>query len=238
MSSFRTRPGSRAFILGVTTLALWAGAGVRLAAQDDEGGAADPAELMRQIRRNMSRIEEEFSKLGPASTERGEQVRKDIERLLEGLQKRQGQVVKDIDDVIKQLKKSDSSSSSGGGGGKSDSQQNQKNSQARDRNKPQKPQDGKQKGQKKDQQGKEQKDGGKEDNSQKERDAGKNTNTKQPPPPARLEKVAHPDLNEIWGNLPKELRQKLVDRNFDDFTPEYENEVQEYFRRTNVVKKP
>ncbi len=45
-------------------------------------------------------------------------------------------------------------------------------------------------------------------------------------------------VNELWGNLPRELRQKLVDRNFDEVTPEYEAEVVEYFKKTNVpVKK-
>ncbi len=46
------------------------------------------------------------------------------------------------------------------------------------------------------------------------------------------------DLNDIWGNLPPEVRQKLVDRNFDDFTPEYEAEIREYFKKTSASKRP
>ena len=44
-------------------------------------------------------------------------------------------------------------------------------------------------------------------------------------------------MNEIWGNLPQELRQKLVDRNYDDFTPEYKEQIEEYFRKTGTAPK-
>ena len=38
-------------------------------------------------------------------------------------------------------------------------------------------------------------------------------------------------IREKWGVLPPELRQKLVDRNFKDFTPEYEAAIKAYFRK-------
>ncbi len=210
-----------------------------LAAQDEES-SDDPVELMRQIRRNMVKIEEELGKITPATAGRGEQVQSDILKLLEGMQRRQGQVVKDIDDMIKQLKLKDSSSGGGGGGGgksgqkPSDSQQNGKNSKPRDRNKPDKPNGGQKKPS-----GKDQKKGGgqPEDNSGKEKDKGENTENQNLPPEGPREKIKQDLINQIWGNLPKELRQKLVDRNFDEVTPEYEGEVVEYFKKTNTPKK-
>jgi hypothetical protein len=39
------------------------------------------------------------------------------------------------------------------------------------------------------------------------------------------------DIEGRWGNLPAELRQKLMSRNFDEFTPEYQEEIKAYFRK-------
>jgi hypothetical protein len=209
--------------------------------QDEEGPS--PVELARQIRRNMLKIEEELSKAGNHDPARGEQVRKDIEDMLDTMKQRQQQVVKDIDDIVKQFKSC--SGSSEGKGGKSNSNENQNKSRPRDRNqqgKPRDPNDGnkdEQAGKPKPKDGKKpgkQKGGGAEDNSQKEQDPG----DKQPGDPReelKAEKVAKINLNEIWGNLPPELRQKLIDRNFDDFTPEYKEQIAEYFKKTGSAPK-
>ena len=36
---------------------------------------------------------------------------------------------------------------------------------------------------------------------------------------------------ERWGHLPPELRQRLIDRNFKDFTPPYAKELKEYYKK-------
>jgi hypothetical protein len=217
--------------------------GAALPAQDptdpQDEGAVNPADLARQIRRNMLKIEEDLGKIGTHDPSRGEQVRKDIDKLLEGMKGRQDQVIKDIDDIVKQLKTSNCNS---GKQGSSDSNQNQKQSRKRDRNqsdqKSGKPRDGN-----KPEQGKDKKPGqqppkgnGEENNNQKDRDSGENVEGDPQDRPGP-EKATHINLNEIWGNLPPELRQKLVDRNFDDFTPEYKAQIDEYFKKTGSAPK-
>jgi hypothetical protein len=210
--------------------------------QQDEGPS--PAELAKQIRRNMLKIEEDLQKAGTHDPARGEQVKKDFDKLLEGMKGRQDQVVKDIDEIVKSIKTSNSSS---GSSGSSDSNQNQKQSKSRDRNqsdqksgKPRdpnggKPKDGKPK-QKDAQKPGNKKGSGAEDNGKKEPDPGENT-PGDPRESPKAEKFARINLNEIWGNLPPELRQKLIDRNFDDFTPEYKAQIEEYFKKTSSLKK-
>ena len=82
----------------------------------------------------------------------------------------------------------------------------------------------------------EKKGNGPENNMNKEQDPGENKpgDPRDEPPPEKFAKV---NLNEIWGNLPPELRQKLVDRNFDDFTPEYKEQITEYFKKTSGAPK-
>jgi hypothetical protein len=206
--------------------------------QDEESGPS-PVELARQIRRNMLKIEEDLSKAGTHDPERGERVKKDLDELLDSMKQRQDQVIKDIDEIVKQIKVSKCNS---GGQGESDSNENQKNSRARDRNQAQdqgkprdpnkggkpKPKDGQKPGKKKG--------SGAEDNSKKEEPQGDN-DPGDPKAQPKGEKVSHININEIWGNLPLELRQKLVDRNYDDFTPEYKEQIEEYFRKTGTAPK-
>ena len=87
--------------------------------------------IARQIRCTTTKIEEDLGKAGKHDPAVGEQVQKDFEKLLEGMKSRQDQVVKDIDDIVKQIKTSNCNS---GKQGSSDSNQNQKQSRKRDRN--------------------------------------------------------------------------------------------------------
>jgi hypothetical protein len=205
--------------------------------QEDESGPS-PVELARQIRRNMLKIEEDLSKAGTHDPKRGEQVKKDLDELIDSMKQRQDQVIKDIDEIVKRIKVSKCNS---GGQGESDSNENQKKSRPRDRNQAQnqgKPRDPNKSGQPKPKDGKPQKKkgGGPEDNSKKEEPQGEN-DPGDPRAQPKGEKVPHTNLNEIWGNLPLEIRQKLVDRNYDDFTPEYKEQIEEYFRKTGTVPK-
>ena len=205
-------------------------------------GTTDPTELMRQIKRNLQKIEDELNRIrtAPSGSDAGAR-----EKDIETLKRRQDQVVKDIDEIIKQMKQQ-----SGGGSSdesppppdsksKEDSQSGQK-PKSRDRNKSQQdqgkqPQGGKkpQGGQKKDGETGKKPQGGKEDNSQPNSGKPENQKGSQPPqdPRRRLQQV---DVNEVWGILPPEIRQKLIDRNFGEFTPEYEDEVREYIKKVST----
>jgi hypothetical protein len=227
----------------------------------------DPQELMRQIRRNLLKIEDELQKVeAAAAAATSADAKRDLDKLVETLRRRQDQVTKDIDEIVRQMK------AQGGGGGSGSSQSKSKsksnsdsksNSQssgksgAKNRNQSeggkkndgsesgaQDPKDGQgrkdQKGGKKDQKGGKQdpKDDpeqgdGKPESGAKGGSAEKRNGPLPENPKGRV--VVRPNVNEAWGRLPKEVRQKLTDRNFEDFTPEYEEEVKEYLRRTNIV---
>jgi len=51
-----------------------------------------------------------------------------------------------------------------------------------------------------------------------------------PPPKKKSKKRQRRSMEESWGHLPKEMRQTLLDRNFKEFTPEYELAIKRYFR--------
>lgn len=225
-------------------------------------GSADPEELMRQIKRNLQKIEDELNRMksSPASTDAAAR-----EKDMETLKRRQDQVVQDIDDIIKQMKNSScdnpsESSAEPPPNSKPKNSQSGQKPKSRDRNKSeqgQKPKDGKQPqsgdkpkggqkpkdgetgkkpsdGSKKDGEGKPQDPNGKtEDNAQK--NSGNPENRKGPLPlqdPRR--RIQQVDVNEVWGILPPEIRQKLVDRNFGEFTPEYEDEVRDYLKKVST----
>lgn len=249
-----------------------------LGAQDEGGDAPDPQELMRQIRRNLVKIEDELQKVRAESAATADAAaKKDLDRLIDLLRRRQEQVTKDIDEIIKQMKSQE------GGGGSSSSESDSpppkgsqgKKPSSKNRNKSEGGKDDKSQGDKKrgdkSEGGKEQgdKEGGKDGKPEKGEDgegskpeggkpepnggdpkdgppgSGRENNAQKggaqenrdganPKQPAGR-KVVQVQINEIWGRLPAEQRQKLVDRNFKDYTPEYEDEIREYLRRTNLV---
>lgn len=263
---------------GALLLAAFACCALPCRAQEADGAEVDPAELMRQIRRNLMKIEDELHRVKSAAAgEASEAVRKDMDKLAETLKRRQEQVTKDIDEIIKQMKAQE------GGGGSSSSESDSpppkgsqgKKPSSKNRNKSEGGKDDKSQGDKKQgdkgEGGKEQgdKEGGKDGKPEKggdgegskpeggkpepnggdpkdgppgngrENNAGKggaqeNRDGANPKQPAGR-KVVQVQINEIWGRLPAEQRQKLVDRNFKDYTPEYEDEIREYLRRTNLV---
>lgn len=232
------------------TVSMFAALGLFAASAFAQEGATDPQELMRQVKRNLQKIEDELNRMKATPSEGAPDAASRAAEL-DKLKRRQEQVVKDIDKIIEQMKQQ------GGGGGSSSDDQKQDDSgksgkeqskskpKSRDRNKSQKDGqdqqakndkkpggDKKEGGDKKDGESGKKPDGGKEDNSKK--DGSKPENAKGPAPQQDPRKRAqHVDVNEIWGVLPPELRQKLVDRNFGEFTPEYEDEVREYLKKVS-----
>ena len=71
--------------------------------QDDESGPS-PAELARQIRRNMLKIEEDLVQGRDARPLARRAGQEGPRRAARGMKQRQDQVVKDIDDIVKQIK--------------------------------------------------------------------------------------------------------------------------------------
>lgn len=44
-------------------------------------------------------------------------------------------------------------------------------------------------------------------------------------------KALQQDIEGRWGFLPPELRQRLMQRDFQEFTPDYQDELKAYYRR-------
>ncbi len=244
----------RRFAVLAAFFAASAGAAV---AQEPATDEVDPQELMRQIRRNLNKLEDELQKVEAGSAAGAKAVKEDMDKLVETMRRRQDQVTKDIDEIVKQMKAQ--SGGGGGGGGKSQSKsgsKSQSGGKSKNRNQSEggkkgeqpeggdQPEGGEEKGEKggkpEPKGGKKPKPGGKEQGADGKPEGGgkggKQENKQGPrpnDPKARV--VIHPNVNEVWGRLPKEVRQKLTDKNFEDFTPEYEEEVKEYLRRTNTV---
>ena len=209
-----------------------------LAAQAVHAQEVNPEELIRQIHRNMRQIEDDLARTeAEAAKQASTQTQEDLQKLIDQMQGRSRQIGKDMDDLleaIKNMKSSSSSSSSGSGqpsskpGGQA---KNQGKPGSRNRNESENPEgsrQGEQQGQEKP--GKPKGSAG-EDNSQKPQPGeGENrpSGERVEPDP---EKVLHQHLHERWGMLPPEMRQRLIDRNFQDFTPEYELEIRAYFKR-------
>ncbi len=207
-------------------------------------GGDDPAELLRQIQRNMTEIEKALSGIdATGAAGRGEQIVEDLERLVSGLRSRQDQIVKDLDEILKRMKLQQSSSQSQQNQDQQQSPKSGRNQKprARDRN-----QGGRQdpKDRKEGQQGQDPKDESAkrgedpkspENNKGKDEAEGENrAGTARRDPAGRRVDAAR--IIDRWGLLPEETRQRLVNDNFRDFTPEYEEEIRQYFRNLPARK--
>lgn len=198
-----------------------------LAAQEPTEPAVNPAELLRQIQRNMEAVEKGLDELATEDAKAaGRRSVEDLNKLIDSLKSGGRQITTDIDTLIREMKSSSSGGGGGGGGEKSKSQSKDRNQSkerggAKDRNKPEPSQ----------QPGGGKPDNGKtEDNTAKDQPGGANGPGNTRPEDPR-EKFRQELLEGRWGVLPPELRQRLVERNFREFTPEYQEELRAYFRR-------
>jgi hypothetical protein len=192
-----------------------------LPAQDPESTDAQIEELVRQIRRNMVEVEREIDRVEAESAQSAAATTQaDLQKLIDSLKGRGNQITADIDTIVKNLKSS--GGGGGGGSGKSDSQESSGQSQSRDRNQRenqgQNPQGGQPQG------------GGKEDNTGQDQAGGKNQQGQKKPEERQVELPVDWTM-ERWGQLPPELRQQLISRNFDAFTPSYLEDIKAYFKK-------
>lgn len=207
--------------------------------QDPQAQMAEVQELVRQIRRNMVEAEREVDRTqAEAAKEASDTSKKKIEELIEQLKGRGGQITKDIDEVIEKLPRG-----GGGGGGGGGQQQQSQGSQgqqdqsgSRDRNQRENEgQDGQQNQNQNQNQNNQQNQGNNDSNGENPNSGANNRGNRPQQPPT--ENIQAPDDAERWGFLPKELRQRLIDRNYREFTPEYQREIKNYFRRLSKPRR-
>jgi hypothetical protein len=182
----------------------------------------DIQELARQVRRNMVQVEREIDRAqAEAARSRGAAVESDLQKIIDSLGGRAAQITKDIDAIIAAIPPCGGGGGGGGGQSSKSSSGDQKSGgKSRDRNRPQNT------GQEK---GGQRPEGGAEDNTSPNPEEARNRTG--PPRRDPTEKVQLERIEGRWGNLPPELRQRLLERNFREFTPEYQEEIRAYYRR-------
>lgn len=214
----------KTLILGMAALALSAPHAL------SQGLPPEVTDLIRQIRRNMIETERSIDQVeSEATTENATAAKKRLDELLKKLDQGGKQITNDIDEVIKKIPRG--GGGGGGGGGQSSSSsgsdsQGQDQSGSKDRNQ-RDDSGGQPEGESK---GQQQQNGGGDSNGENP-EGGENRPGRRKPED-RTEVVPSPDDAQRWGFLPEELRQRLLDRNFREFTPEYQRELRNYFRRT------
>ena len=219
------------FTLGIMGFAALLLCGTALRAQEPAEPEIDPGELLRQIQRNMEAVEKGLDELATEdAVAAGKRTVESINKAIEEMKNSGQQVTKDIDTIIKQMKSSGGGGGGGGGGqssgkgGQQGRNSGKERGSAKDRNKPEPGSEKNGEGQKPEAKG------GAEDNTGKNPQGGRNENGPTRPDDPR-ERFRQELLEGRWGVLPPELRQRLIERNFREFTPEYQEELRAYFRR-------
>lgn len=212
------------------------GGSLRAQSEDD----ARARELIAKIKKEMSDIDKlllQADKSAPAEVQQQlEEVSKNIEELLQGVQQQQLSVVSNIEELVKLTKYSQSSQ--GQGQGQKDPKDqggNQPKNRERER-------DGdvdelqKQEGGQEQPEGQQPKDGkqpesGAEDDSQPEQRDG------EAPPPGEKGEFKREDTSGRWGNLPPKEAELLMRHHADQFPEKYRLLLEQYYRRSAEKEK-
>ena len=198
-----------------------------LLAQEEE--KFDRAEAIKKIKTDLDKAVETLAELSGTGLngEAGKRAVENIDKLLDGMQSSQGQIVDNIDQLIRNMKQSKSKSKGKGKESKSSKSKPKNNQSQQKRNRNQKPQDKKREGKKDQPKNGEKPEGGEEDKEPKQ--------GKQPrkAPGADEEKVPIIDDSQAWGMLPPEVRQLLIENNFRDYFPDYQKEIADYLKSLN-----
>lgn len=201
-------------------------------------------ELVRQINEDLEQIIKDLSTLsGRQGAEAGDRVVENIEKLLEGLSGNQSDVVKNIDELVKQIK------TKSGGSGESNSNQPPKDGKPQGQKSGKQPKNGRKSdknkgegdkergGQKPEEKGGEKESQGKpEKQGDGDPEGGENPKDPKQARSGRKPRDKDPEINkqdpilDAWGFLPDEMRQKLIEGNFRDYFPNYEREIGEYLK--------
>lgn len=201
----------------------------------DGGEEPDEREIVKQIKKDLDTLVEDLAKIATGgAVEKGDRVVENIDKLLKDMGGSGDRVVDNIDELLKQMKMQQSQSSGGGGQGQQQSksgQGQQRPSQRRDRNQKgeQGQKDGPQEGQQPQQPNGEgdQPKGGEDTRDPKQ---GKDPRK---PPESQEERVPFLDDREVWGTLPPEVKQILIESSYREYYPEYERDISEYLKSLN-----
>ncbi len=224
--------------LATATLAVMALAAATPTVWAQDEAEVDPREIVKEIQKDLDELVDSYAKLAGDESKAGEKVVENIDKLLEGLDANQKDVINSINELLKNINQNQSSSSGGGGSQNSSSKGKGKGKnskpRARDRNKDPKEKPGQGKPKPK---GKKNDGSRKPDGPEKSRDqAGQKKDGKRPPG-QREEKVPFIDDRVSWGKLPPETQQLLIENNFRDYFPDYDKAISDYLKSLNRRRK-
>ena len=208
------------------------------ASAQDGGEEPDERETVKQIKKDLDTLVEDLAKIATGgAAEKGDRVVDNIDKLLKNMGGSGGsgdRVVDNIDELLKQMKMQQSQSGGGGGQGQQKpkpGEGQQRPSQRRDRNqKGEQGQDGPKDGQQ--QQKKPDGEGDQPTAGDDTRDPKQGKNPRKPPG-SREERVPFLDDREVWGTLPPEVKQILIESSYREYYPEYERDISEYLKSLN-----
>lgn len=192
------------------------------------GGEAQ--ELIKRIREGMKEVDENLL----AASARGvRQKMKEnaryMEELLDETRAKAGQVIRDLDALIRNVKYRKQQSGNSGQcetpprEGQGEEPRNRPRSEPREEGLKKNPASGKKKKAEEERQ--------KGDGSPADRKPGKDKGT--PPPPKPPEKVRRPDVSGRWGVLPPKIQKEILNFNIENFPEKYRKWLEEYYRRVN-----
>jgi hypothetical protein len=178
------------------------------------------AELIKEIKEGMKRIDE---KLAEAGKTKGS-ARESIDALLHEARRKHRKVIRDIEELIRSVKYSQSDSSGSSGKPKSKKPENQGKKEQERRNDPSG--DELKKNQDKPEDGRENpKDG------DPSRDKPRQEDSQNPRKDGAPEDAGHRDASGRWGLLPPKVQEEILNSNVEDFPQKYRKWLEEYYRR-------
>lgn len=202
--------------------------GLAFAQDSDEMKAK---QLVAQIKKDLAKIDDlllRADEMGGADAKAAmDEVKTNIEKLLQQTRDAQGQVIDNIEELARLTKYKKSSE----GQGEPQNQQDQPpEQQNQEREKDKEPKDLKEQGQPKpqDQKSGEQKpeDGDPKQGKGEQRDEGMK------PPPSETEKHEREDTRGRWGNLPPKVQEQIDARSYDRIPAKYRRILDEYYRKS------
>ncbi len=191
------------------------------AVAQDQDRAAKVEEIINRIKETMKKVDESLFTAGSSRTGRGEEGKDEVKKILEKTRQDHRQIIRDIDELIRNVEYQMSQSSSSPDRRKNKPKEQQK---PREEN----PQDS---DLKKNPSAKEQektpKDGKPNADKPKQEDA-QNRRPEQDP-----ERVDHRDTSGRWGLLPPKVQEEILNSNVEDFPQKYRKWLEEYYRTVN-----
>ncbi|MBK6941825.1 MAG: hypothetical protein IPH13_16735 [Planctomycetes bacterium] len=188
-------------------------------------------QLIAQIKKDLAKIDDLLLRadegVGADAKAAMDDVKKNIEKLLQQTRDAQNQVIDNIEELARLTKYKKSSESQGESQNQQDQPPQQQN---QEREKDREPENLKEQGQPKPQdqsQGER-----KPEDGEPEKGKGEQRDEGMKPPPSETEKHEREDTRGRWGNLPPKVQEQIDARSYDRIPAKYRRILDEYYRKS------